>query len=68
MDVDTQQLVAEILNAFWVIRHYNRPCNRLQRAQAILKLGHILRHAFSVCDDFRALLAAIRDGMPPGDF
>jgi hypothetical protein len=39
----------------------------LRRAQAILQLGMIVRHAFSVSDDFESLLIAVVEGLSPRD-
>jgi hypothetical protein len=66
---DTDALVAAILNDWWMVRHYARGgrtnTGRSNRAQAIKKLGLTIRHAFSVSDDFEALIAAILAGGHP---
>ena len=66
---DTAAYVAEILNAAWMVRHYARggrlSIQRLHRAQAILKLGLVVREAFSKTDDFEQLLTAVVDGLRP---
>ena len=68
---DTSQLVATILNEAWLVRHYARGgrsgLNRLQRTQAILKLGLTVREAFDRSNDFEPLLAALVDGLRPLD-
>ena len=72
MAPDTSHLIAAILNAAWMVRHYGRGGRMaaashvaLQRQQAILNLGVTVRHAFSVSEDFEPLLAAICDGLRP---
>lgn len=67
---DSPALVAQILNAAWLVRHYTlqrTAAMRLQRAQAILRLGLTVREAFNQSDDFEALLAAVVDGLRPRD-
>jgi hypothetical protein len=67
---DSSALVAAILNDWWMVRHYGlarNPAMRLQRAQAILKLGLTVRHAFNSSDDFEVLLAAVIQGGSPRD-
>lgn len=62
-------LVADILNAAWMVRHYQRGgrsgIGRLHREQAILKLGLTIRQAFNDSEDFEALLTAVVDGLRP---
>lgn len=69
---DTDALVAAILNDWWMVRHYARGArvamHSAERAQAIQKLGLTIRHAFSVSDDFEALIAAVLDGGRPKDY
>jgi len=68
--VDTESTparVSAILNAAWMVRHYCRPFQRAQRAQAIRALGLAVRAAFNRSDDFEPLLAAICDGLRPYD-
>lgn len=68
MAPDTATLIAEILNQAWMVRHYALQRNhsqRLLRAQAIQKLGLIVRDAFSKSDDFEPLLGAVVDGLRP---
>lgn len=63
--------VAAILNDWYMVRHYARGgrtgIGRLQRQQAIYKLGLTVRHAFTTSDDFEALLAAVVSGGRPND-
>lgn len=67
----TAALVAAILNAGWMVRHYARggrtQIHRLERAQAIQRLGLEVRHAFNASDDFEQLLAAVVDALRPRD-
>ena len=69
MAPDTGRYVAEILNACWEVRHYaqQRGSGRLRRAQAIVKLGLVVRIAFASSGDFEALLGAVVDGLRPKD-
>jgi hypothetical protein len=73
MAPDTGHLVASILNAGWMVRHYARGARHtqsriaVQRAQAIHQLGLIVRDAFSRSDDFEPLLAAVADSLRPKD-
>lgn len=64
-------LVSEIRNAFWMVRHYHRGARtsigKLQRQQAIQRLGLALRYALNHSDDFETLLAALADGFRPND-
>ena len=68
---DTASLVAAILNACWMVRHYARGARQTvspmaaRRREAIRKLGLIVRDAFARSDDFEPLLAAIVDGLVP---
>lgn len=68
---DTGVLVADILNAAWMVRHYQRggrsAIGQLKREQAILKLGLTVREAFEQSEDFEALLAAVVEGLRPRD-
>lgn len=63
--------VSAISNDCWMVRHYERGSRmsfqRLQRMQAIQKLGLTVRQAFNECDDYEALLAAVVDGLRPRD-
>jgi hypothetical protein len=67
------QLVAQILNAAWMVRHYARGARssiqHAERQEAIRKLGLAVRHAFTAAqeDQFESLLAAICDGLRPKD-
>lgn len=63
MGTDKRHLIAEIRNSAWMVRHYKR--NRVRRAQAILKLGLAVRHAFESSDDYESLLTAVVDGLHP---
>lgn len=71
MAPDTGQLVAAILNAAWMVRHYARggrsAIQRTRRAQAIQKMGLTVREAFDSSDDFETLLGAVVDGLRPRD-
>jgi hypothetical protein len=64
--------VAEILNAAYMVRHYQRggrtSIGRAQRAQAIQRLGLVVRESFNRSDDFEALLAAVVAGLKPTDY
>lgn len=66
---DTGQLVASILNAAWMVRHYARggrlTIQREQRAEAIKVMGLLVREAFNTSQDFEPLLGAIVDGLRP---
>lgn len=68
---DTAALVAAILNAGFMVRHYARGARgRLQRAertQAIQHMGLAVREAFNRSEDFEPLLAAVVDGLRPRD-
>ena len=68
---DSPSLVAGILNAAWMVRHYARggrsALQRAQRAQAIQLLGVTVRDAFNKSNDFEALLGAVVDGLRPKD-
>ena len=57
--------VVAIRHAAWMVRNYSR--NKMRRAQAIAKLGHTVRHAFTNSDDYETLLAALLDGLRPLD-
>jgi hypothetical protein len=71
MAPDSASLVAEILNAGYMVRHYARggrtSIGRTLRQQAILRMGLTVRDAFNKSDDFEALLAAVADGLRPRD-
>lgn len=68
---ETGALVAAILNDAWMVRHYRRGgrvgVGKLQRAQAIQKLGVTVRNAFNASTDYETLLAALVDGLRPRD-
>lgn len=67
---ETQALVSEILNHWWMVRHYalqRTATERLRRAQAVQKLGLTIRRAFNSSDDFEVLIAAVLDGGRPRD-
>ena len=72
MGPDTAQLVARILNAAYMVRHYARggrvsessPLRR-QRTAAIREMGLAVRQAFAVSEDVEPLLAAVCDGLRP---
>lgn len=63
---DTNARVAAILNAWWMVRHYERggrsSIQNPQWEQAIQKLGLTVREAFNKSNDFKPLLAAVVDG------
>jgi hypothetical protein len=67
----TDTWCAAIRNDGWMVRYYVRggrtSIGRMQREQAIQKLGLTVRAAFASSDDFEALLAAIVDGLRPRD-
>jgi hypothetical protein len=69
--LDTTVLVASILNQAWLVRHYHRGARssigRLERKQAIQRLGLTIREAFNKSDDFEPLLIAVVDGLRPKD-
>lgn len=73
MAPDTGQLVAQILNDWWMVRHYVRggrsAIHSKERDQAILHLGKTLEYAFAVCPktprDLETILAAVLDGGRP---
>ena len=75
MAPDTGQLVAQILNAAWMVRHYARgsgmtdQTSRMARNRhaAIHDLGIAVRGAFNKSEDFEPLLAALVDGLRPRD-
>jgi hypothetical protein len=69
MGPDTGGLVSAILNAAYMVRHYARggrtSIGRLERQQAIRRMGLTVREAFNMSDDFEPLLAAVVDGLRP---
>lgn len=69
--LDTTVLVASILNAGWMVRHYARggrgSIHKLERQQAIQRLGLTIRDAFNKSEDFEPLLIAVVDGLRPKD-
>jgi len=69
MGPETGELVAAILNAAWMVRHYERGTRTSilakQRNQAIRKLGLVVRHSFDSSEDFEPLLLAVLDGLDP---
>ena len=70
MQPDTGLLIAAILNAGWMVRNYalkRTRRGRLQRAQAIQRMGLTVRDAFERSDDYEALLGAVVDGLRPKD-
>lgn len=71
MAPDSASLVADILHAAWMVRHYARggrvAIQRTQRQQAILKMGLTVRDAFNKSEDYEVLLAAVCDGLRPQD-
>ena len=72
MAPDTGELVAQILNDWYIVRHYKRGgraggVGRERRQQAVQKLGLTIREAFNRSNDFEALIAAVLDGGRPQD-
>lgn len=70
MGPDRGDLVAAILNAGWMVRHYSRGrsgLGKLRRDQAIIAMGEAVRHAFSSSTDYESLLAAVADALRPKD-
>ena len=72
MAPDTGELVARILNEWYMVRHYKRGgrpggVGSARRQQAIQKLGLTIREAFNRSNDFEALIAAVLDGGRPQD-
>lgn len=67
MQPDSAALVAAILNAAYMVRHYRRRLARAQQDQAFHALGLAVRDAFNRSEDFRPLLQAIRDGLSERD-
>lgn len=72
MAPDTGRLVAAILNAGYMVRHYARGGRltflmREERAEAIRHMGLTVRDAFNKSDDFEPLLVAVVDGLRPRD-
>lgn len=67
----TDRYVADILNKWWMVRHYVRggrtSIQRAQRQAAIVELGLSIREAFNESSDFEALIAAVLDGGRPQD-
>lgn len=67
----TAELVAQLLNAAYMVRHYVRggrsSIGKAHRAQAIQQMGLAVREAFSQSDDFEPLLAAVANGLSPRD-
>lgn len=66
---DQAALVAEILNACYLVRHYARggqsTIQRSKREEAIAQLGLACRKAFATTNDFEPILTAIVDGLTP---
>ena len=73
MAPDSGELVARILNDWWLVRYYVRggrsEIHRKQRDEAILNLGVTIQHAFSACPKtpraYETLIAAVLDGGRP---
>ena len=66
--VSPPQLAAEIRHAAWMVRHYRRSAQRVQRAAAIRELGLVVRKVFNQSEDFEHLLNAIVEGLKPQDY
>lgn len=66
MAPDTGELVAAILNSWWMVRHYERggrsSIQQKERQRAIRELGLTVREAFGRSEDFEPLLIALIDG------
>jgi hypothetical protein len=62
-------LAADIRNAAWRVRHYQRggrsSIGRAQRERAIRSMGFIVRAAFNESENFEVLLIAVVDGLRP---
>jgi len=71
MAPDAAELVAAILNAAWMVRHYARGGRSLilskERKQAIRKMGLTVREAFNRSEEFESLLAAVVHGLSERD-
>lgn len=74
MGPDSAQLVARILNAAYLVRHYSRGGRmsessplRHKRSEAIVAMGVAVREAFTVSSDFEALLTAVYHGLAPDE-
>lgn len=74
MAPDTGLLVAEILNAAYMVRHHARGGRwsksspiAAKRDAAIRDMGLAVRSAFNCSEDFESLLAAVVDGLRPRD-
>lgn len=63
----TPALVAAIYNAAWSVRYWRRPAQHEQKAQAVARLGFVVRDAFNASEDFGPLLEAIRDALSERD-
>ena len=66
----SEEFVTSIRNITWMVRHYSLQRtrhNRLRRAQAVLKLGLVVREAFARSNDYEALLEALVEGLRPSD-
>lgn len=55
--------VADILQAAYLVRFYQRPHQSAQKAQAIARLGQAARAALNACDDPTPALRAIAEGL-----
>ena len=71
MGPDTAPLVAAILNAAYMVRHYRRggrtAIGKTRREQAVERMGLTVRDAFNRSDDFEPLLTAVYHGLAPND-
>lgn len=65
----TQDHVARIMNAAYMVRYRNRgirlESQAAKRAEAIQHMGVVVRDAFQQSDDFETLLTAVVDGLSP---
>lgn len=57
------ELVTAIYNAAWQVRDLCRPHQVDKKAQAVARLGLIVRAAFNASEDFAPLLEAVRDAL-----
>lgn len=55
--------VTAIYNAAWQVRDLSRPHQIEKKAQAVARLGFIVRAAFNASEDFGPLLEAVREAL-----
>jgi hypothetical protein len=56
----TAEHVSAIYNAGWQVRELCRPHQHERKAEAIARLGFIVRAAFNATEDFAPLLEAVQ--------